>query len=151
MFEAVRAARWWRAFEASGMVNCKKGKMQQTFLDRWAQNRNDVGRVWYKEEGKTSTVWCVCFREITQHVQSGPPSRLSSPHSSDHETTLAEEPQSLFEPLLREVLRVPDLEILENHKTKIFIYLNNIKTVLDRRPALEIVSHLAINTKNLHV
>lgn len=70
---------------------------------------------------------------------------LPATHISDHETSLAEEPQSLFEPLLREVLRVPDLEILENHKTKIFIYLNNIKTVLDHRPA----SHLAINTKNV--
>lgn len=39
----------------------------------------------------------------------------ASPHISDHETSLAEEPQSLFEPLLREVLRVPDLEILENN------------------------------------
>lgn len=147
MFEAVRVAHWWRASEASGTVNCKKGKMPQTLLERFtAENRNDVGRVWYKEEGKTSTVWCVCFREITQHVHSGPSYPLPSPHISDHETSLAEEPQSLFEPLLREVLRVPDLEILENHKTKIFIYLNNIKTVLDRRPALEIVPHL-----NLHV
>lgn len=103
--------------------------MPQTLLERsTAENRNDVGRVWYKEEGKASTVWCVCFREITQRAEH----HLNITPISDHETSLAEEPQSLFEPLLREVLRVPDLEILENHKTKIFIYLNNIKTVLDR-------------------
>lgn len=103
--------------------------MPQTLLERsTAENRNDVGRLRYKEEGKTSTVWCVCLREITQHVQSGPP----SPLISDHETSLAEEPQSLFEPLLREVLRVPDLEILENHKTKILIYLNKSSTDVQR-------------------
>lgn len=58
-------------------------------------------------------VVCLFLRNNTTCAIWTPPPVSS--HISDHETSLAEEPQSLFEPLLREVLRVPDLEILENN------------------------------------